>query len=62
MKVRNDSKKASRGTSKPVTIKTIVQYIMDIASASPRRYFFEVILLIYLTLKLETLQINFAQY
>ena len=56
MKLRNDSKKAARGISYPVTIKTIVQYIMDIASASPRRYFFEVILLIYVMLKQETLQ------
>ncbi|MCO5554491.1 hypothetical protein L7F22_008020 [Adiantum nelumboides] len=27
---------------KPITIKTLVQSVMDIASASPRRYFFEV--------------------
>lgn len=43
-KIRNDLQQTAAKDKTPVTIRTLVQSVMDIASASPRRYFFEVMI------------------
>eukprot|EP00250_Pteridium_aquilinum_P024494 c29162_g1_i1 orf=60-1325(+) len=43
-KMCSDLQQTATKLSKPVTIRTLVQSVMDIASASPRRYFFEVMI------------------